>query len=59
MCGLEESMFFKVMCCASPKEIWDKLQKIYEGDEKFKKEKLQTYRGQFETLEMKEEERIA
>jgi hypothetical protein len=28
MCGLEESMFFKVMHCASTKEIWDKLQKL-------------------------------
>jgi hypothetical protein len=37
----------------------DKLQKIYEGDDKVKKEKLQTHRGQFETLRMNEEESIA
>jgi hypothetical protein len=42
----------------SPK-IWDKLQNIYEGDTKFKATKLQTYRGQFQQLKMKEDEDIA
>ena len=37
----------------------DKLQNIYEGDSKFKSAKLQTYRGQFEQLKMKEYENIA
>jgi hypothetical protein len=59
LCGLERSMFSKVMHCASTKEIWDKLQKIYEGDNKVKKEKLQIHRGQFETLKMNEEDNIA
>jgi hypothetical protein len=40
------------------KEIWDKLQNIYEGDTKVKEAKLQTYRGQFEQLKMKEDEDI-
>jgi hypothetical protein len=57
--GLEDSVFVKVMHCTSTKEMWDKLQKIYEGDDKVKKEKLQTHRGQFETLKMNEEESIA
>jgi hypothetical protein len=47
------------MHCVSTKEMWDKLQNIYEGDDKVKKEKLQTHRGQFETLKMNEEESIA
>jgi hypothetical protein len=41
------------------KEIWDKLRNIYEGDTKVKEAKLQTYRGQFEQLKMKEDENIA
>jgi hypothetical protein len=56
--GLVDSIYVKVMHCSSAKEIWDKVQNIYEGDAKFKVAKLQTYRGQFEQLEMKEDENI-
>ena len=38
--------------------MWDKLKIIYEGASKVKESKLQTYRGQFESLKMKEEENI-
>ena len=54
--GLTETVFIKVMQCETAKEIWNKLRNIYEGDDKIKGEKLQTYRGQFENL--KEEENI-
>jgi uracil DNA glycosylase len=57
--GLGESVFTKVAHCKSAKEIWDKLQNIYEGDSKVKAAKLQTYKGQFEQLKMKEDENIA
>jgi hypothetical protein len=57
--GLCESIYTKVIHCKSAKEIWDKLQNIYEGDSKVKAAKLQTYRGQFEQLKMKEDEDIA
>ena len=57
--GLNEIVFVKVMHCETMKEIWDKLNNIYEGDDKVKGEKLQTYRGQFENLKMKDEENIA
>jgi hypothetical protein len=57
--GLGESIYTKFMHCKSTKEIWDKLQNIYEGDSKVKEAKLQTYRGQFEQLKMKEDENIA
>jgi hypothetical protein len=56
--GLSDTVFTKVAHCKSAKEIWDKLQNIYEGDSKVKAAKLQTYRGQFE-LKMKEDEDIA
>ena len=43
--GLIETVFIKVMHCETMKEIWDKLKDIYEGDDKVKGAKLQTYRG--------------
>jgi hypothetical protein len=46
------------MHCKSAKEIWDKLEVVYEGDDKVRESKLQTYRTQFENLKMKEEENI-
>jgi hypothetical protein len=56
--GLVDSIYVKVMHYSSVKDIWDKLQNVYEGDEKFKATNLQTYRGQFEQLKMKEYENI-
>ena len=38
-CSLSEFEFVKVMHCESTKEIWDKLQNIYEGNDKIKKAK--------------------
>jgi hypothetical protein len=57
--GLVDSVYVKVMHCNSTKEIWDKLRNVYEGYAKVKAEKIQTYRGQFEKLKMKEDENIA
>jgi hypothetical protein len=55
--GLSGMVFTKFAHCKSAKEICDKLQNIY-GDSKVKATKLQTYRGQFEQLKMKEDEDI-
>jgi hypothetical protein len=57
--GLSDTIFTKVAHCKYAKEIRDKLRNIYEGDSKFKATKLQTYRGHFEQLKMKEDEDIA
>ena len=38
--------------------MWDKIQTTYEGDNKVKEVKLQTYRGKFEQLRMNEDEDI-
>ena len=56
--GLTNSVFTKVMQCTSSKQAWDKLKIIYEGESKVKESKLQTYKGQFESLKMKEEENV-
>lgn len=49
----------KVMQHESAKDMWDKLQTIYEGDEKVKEAKLHTYKAQFQGLKMEEDENIA
>jgi hypothetical protein len=56
--GLSDTIFTKVAHCKSAKEIWGKLRNIYEGDTKVKATKLQTYKGQFKVLKMKEDENI-
>jgi hypothetical protein len=56
--ALGESIYTKFIHCKSVKQIWDTLQNIYEGDSKVKEAKLQTYRGQFKQLKMKEDENI-
>jgi hypothetical protein len=57
--GLGETIFTKVAHCKSAKDIWDKLRNIYDRDSKVKAAKLQTYRGQFKQLKMKEDENIS
>jgi hypothetical protein len=57
--GLSDTVFTKVAHCKSAKEIWEKLRNIYKRDSKFKAVKLQTYRGRFEQLKMKEDGDIA
>ena len=51
-------VFTKVMQCTSAKQAWDKLKIIYEGESKVKESKIQTYKGEFESLKMKEEENV-
>ena len=51
--GLTNSIFTKVMRCKTAKQAWDKLKIIYEGESKGKESKIQTYKGQFESLKMK------
>jgi hypothetical protein len=42
--GLTNHIFVKIMHCNPSKEIWHKLEVIYERDIKVKEFKLQTYR---------------
>jgi hypothetical protein len=56
--SLDDSLFLKVMHRKTSKDIWDKIQNIYEGDTKVNGAKLQTLRAKFEQLKMKEYEDI-
>ena len=57
--GLKESEFFKFINYTSAMEMWDKQPTIYPGYSKFQEAKLQSYRSQFESLKMGEEEDVA
>ena len=59
MSGLAEAEFVKVMHLESMKQMWDKLVSSYEGNEKVKDAKLQTYRLKFEQLKMNEDETVS
>jgi hypothetical protein len=43
--GISEKVFTEVAHCKSTKDIWDKVQNIYEGDSKVKETIIQTYRA--------------
>jgi hypothetical protein len=47
------------MHCKTAKDLWDKIQNIYEGDTKFKGAKLQNLRDKFDQLNVKEDEHNA
>lgn len=59
MGSLNEFEFLKVMQVNTSKEMWDNLIQNYEGDTKVKSVKLQTFRIQYETLKMHNDESIA
>ena len=57
--ALSQTIQYKLICCNSAKEVWDKLKNIYESDEKVNQVKLQLHREKFENMKMKETENIA
>lgn len=56
--GLSNSELAKVMDCDTAKQVWDRLQSVYEGDDKIKKAKLQIHRSEFENLKMQDDEDV-
>ncbi|XP_057870879.2 uncharacterized protein LOC131077401 [Cryptomeria japonica] len=59
LCGLTKDVFVKIMHCKSAHEIWEKLENIYQGNEKVKQSKILTLKTQFEEMRMKDDEKVA
>ncbi|XP_063936178.1 uncharacterized protein LOC135147231 [Daucus carota subsp. sativus] len=56
---LDDSMLQKVASATTSKKVWDTLKSSFSGDAKVKRVRLQTLRGEFEALHMKESESIS
>ena len=52
--ALYDDGFEKISNAATAKKAWEKIQTSYQGEEKVKQVRLQTLRGEFESLSMKE-----
>ena len=57
--ALDDDGFEKILSATSTKEACEKLQNSYKGSEQVKKVRLQTLRGEFESLHMKASESIS
>jgi len=57
MC-LDESMFEKISTATSAKDAWEVLQNSFKGKDKVIKVRLQTMRGEYENLKIKDSESV-
>jgi gag-polypeptide of LTR copia-type len=56
--GVDEAVFEKIAGATTSKEAWEILQTAYKGAERVKQVRLQTLRGEFELLKMKDFEGV-
>lgn len=57
--GLDEPTFEKVVEAMTSKQAWEILASIFKGDERVRRVRLQTLRGEFEALHMKDGESVS
>ena len=59
MGAVVDSELIKIVHLSTAKEMWDKLQNVFLGDENVKTARLQSYTSQFEFLKMEDDEDVA
>ncbi|XP_012081314.1 uncharacterized protein LOC105641400 [Jatropha curcas] len=52
---VSKAIFYRIVACETPKEAWDKLKEVFEGNNRVKAVKLLTLKREFKMLKMKEE----
>ena len=57
--GVDDANFEKIARATTAKEAWEILQNSFKGADKVKRVRLQTLRGEFETLQMNTSESIS
>lgn len=58
LCELMKYVFVKIMHCKYAHEIWEKLENIYQGNEKVNQSKILTLKTQIEEMRMKDDEKV-
>ena len=56
--AVNESGFEKIARATTSKEAWDTLEKMFKGTDRVKQVRLQTLRGELESMKMKESENL-
>ncbi|KAK2985745.1 hypothetical protein RJ640_005445 [Escallonia rubra] len=56
--GVDDNIFEKIAQATTAKIAWDTLENVFKGIDKVKKVRLQSLRGEFESLQMKDSETI-
>ena len=57
-CALYKKEFHRVSSCESAKEIWNKLEVIYEGTNQVKESKINKYTHRYELFQMEQNESV-
>ena len=57
--AVDESGFEKIARATTSKEAWDTLEKVFKGTDRVKQVRLQTLRGELESMKMKESENVS
>ena len=57
--AVDESGFEKIARTTTSKEAWDTLEKVFKGTDRVKQVRLQTLRGELESMKMKESENVS